>query len=154
METVRIFRERPGISSPLPAPVSAQLIGGPTAVIEIGGVRLLTDPTFDPPRTFEESGVPVVTKLRGPALFPEQLGAVDAVLLSHDLHPDNLDDAGRACLSRAAAVLTTRDGPAVYVSGDNAALAVVAQIVERAGSPETGCEAPRHRRSSSAARPR
>ncbi len=24
-------------------------IGGPTALIEVGGLRLLTDPTFDPP---------------------------------------------------------------------------------------------------------
>ena len=29
-------------------PVSVTYIGGPTALIEIGGVRLLTDPTFDP----------------------------------------------------------------------------------------------------------
>ena len=30
-------------------PVSIRLIGGPTALIEIGGFRLLTDPTFDQP---------------------------------------------------------------------------------------------------------
>jgi L-ascorbate metabolism protein UlaG (beta-lactamase superfamily) len=28
---------------------SITYIGGPTALIEIGGMRLLTDPTFDPP---------------------------------------------------------------------------------------------------------
>ncbi len=29
------------------------LIGGPTVLIEIGGVRLLTDPTFDEPGTYQ-----------------------------------------------------------------------------------------------------
>jgi hypothetical protein len=29
--------------------VSVQAIGGPTAIIEIGGLRVITDPTFDPP---------------------------------------------------------------------------------------------------------
>jgi hypothetical protein len=31
------------------------LLGGPTAVIEVGGYRLLTDPTFDPPSDYELS---------------------------------------------------------------------------------------------------
>jgi hypothetical protein len=31
------------------------LVGGPTAVIEVGGYRLLTDPTFDPPSDYELS---------------------------------------------------------------------------------------------------
>ena len=30
-------------------PVSIQLIGGPAALLEIGGLRLLTDPAFDAP---------------------------------------------------------------------------------------------------------
>ena len=29
--------------------LTALLVGGPTAVLEYGGLRLLTDPTFDPP---------------------------------------------------------------------------------------------------------
>jgi L-ascorbate metabolism protein UlaG (beta-lactamase superfamily) len=29
------------------------LIGGPTALIEIDGFRLLTDPTFDPPGDYQ-----------------------------------------------------------------------------------------------------
>ena len=28
------------------------LIGGPTALIEVDGYRLLTDPTFDPPNDY------------------------------------------------------------------------------------------------------
>jgi L-ascorbate metabolism protein UlaG (beta-lactamase superfamily) len=33
------------------SPVRITLIGGPTALIEIDGFRLLTDPTFDAPRS-------------------------------------------------------------------------------------------------------
>jgi hypothetical protein len=29
--------------------VAVRYLGGPTALLEIGGLRLLTDPTFDPP---------------------------------------------------------------------------------------------------------
>ncbi len=32
------------------------LIGGPTLLIEVNGVRLLTDPTFDPAGTRYEQG--------------------------------------------------------------------------------------------------
>ena len=35
---------------------------------------------------------------------------IDAVLLSHDHHADNLDDGGRAYLTRAPLTLTTRAG--------------------------------------------
>ena len=165
------------------------LVGGPTALLEYGGLRLLTDPTFDPPRTYERDAAPTLRKLAGPALTAEQIGDVDAVLLSHDHHEDNLDEGGRAFLPRAGRVLTTGAGaerlggnavglqpwdttqvgevavtavpaqhgpdgtdhitgpvigfvleyeglPRVYVSGDNAAVRVVQQIVERLGAME------------------
>ncbi|HYG68548.1 MAG TPA: MBL fold metallo-hydrolase, partial [Anaeromyxobacteraceae bacterium] len=83
-------------------------VGGPTALIEVGGFRLLTDPTFDPAGTRFR----LTTKLAGPALEPGALGRIDAVLLSHDQHPDNLDAAGREVLSRAGVVLTTPAGAA------------------------------------------
>lgn len=166
-------------------------IGGPTALIEIGGVRLLTDPTFDPPGDYL-AGSRVLTKTAGPALSADELGPVDAVLLSHDQHADNLDRSGREYLARVPLVLSTAaaqermdanvralpnwesielprpDGgrlritglpalhgpegsehlvgevsgfalsgeglPSVYVSGDNASLAVVRSIVDRLGS--------------------
>jgi L-ascorbate metabolism protein UlaG (beta-lactamase superfamily) len=86
-------------------------IGGPTALIEFGGWRLLTDPTFDPAGGKYSFGLGTGSvKLTAPALGPEELGAIDAVLLSHDHHDDNLDAAGRALLPRAGAVITTAPG--------------------------------------------
>lgn len=82
------------------------LIGGPTALIEVEGFRLLTDPTFDAPRTYQLPHVKL-EKLSGPALTAEAIGEVDAVLLSHDQHADNLDDSGRQYLAKAKRVLTT-----------------------------------------------
>lgn len=82
------------------------LIGGPTALIEAGGFRLLTDPTFDGPGEYQLPYV-TLTKTSGPALTSEQVGDVDAVLLSHDQHFDNLDHAGRAYAMQAARLFTT-----------------------------------------------
>jgi len=84
------------------------LVGGPTALLEIGTLRLLTDPTFDPPGTFPWAVT--LTKNTGPALTREQVGAVNAVLLSHDQHADNLDRSGREFLSAASTVWTTPAG--------------------------------------------
>jgi L-ascorbate metabolism protein UlaG (beta-lactamase superfamily) len=86
-------------------------IGGPTVLIEVGGWRLLTDPTFDPPgrRYFFGWGT-VSRKLAGPAIAATDLAPIDAVLLSHDHHGDNLDPAGRAVLPLAGVVVTTASG--------------------------------------------
>ncbi|MFE9694232.1 MBL fold metallo-hydrolase, partial [Micromonospora sp. NPDC005806] len=46
----------------------------------------------------------------GPAVQPSALGPLDAVLLSHDHHADNLDDAGRAILPTATTVITIQAG--------------------------------------------
>jgi L-ascorbate metabolism protein UlaG (beta-lactamase superfamily) len=83
-------------------------IGGPTALLELGGLRLLTDPTFDPPGAEYRAGSYVLRKTMGPALAPEALGRIDAVLLSHDHHFDNLDGSGRALLARVPRVLAPR----------------------------------------------
>jgi L-ascorbate metabolism protein UlaG (beta-lactamase superfamily) len=86
-------------------------VGGPTTLIEIDGRRLLTDPTFDPPgRRYSFGWGASSRKLAGPAVPAEEIGAIDAVLLTHDHHGDNLDDAGRALLPSAGAVLTTGSG--------------------------------------------
>src|SRR3979411_639109 len=82
------------------------LIGGPTALIEIDGFRLLTDPTFDAPGAYQLPHVKL-EKLTGPALGANDVGDVDAVLLSHDQHSDNLDHSGKDFLRQAKRVLTT-----------------------------------------------
>ena len=89
--------------------VKVTLIGGPTALIEVGGFRLLTDPTFDSPGEYKLPHV-TLTKVSGPALTAEQVGAADAVLLSHDQHADNLDNAGKTYAMRAPRLLTTQAG--------------------------------------------
>jgi L-ascorbate metabolism protein UlaG (beta-lactamase superfamily) len=90
-----------------PPDLAVTLTGGPTAVLEVGGQRLLVDPTFDPPGDYPLGGGRTLTKTLPAALGAADVGAVDAVLLSHDQHPDNLDTAGRALLAEAPLVLTT-----------------------------------------------
>jgi L-ascorbate metabolism protein UlaG (beta-lactamase superfamily) len=86
-------------------------IGGPTALIEIGGWRLLTDPTFDAPGRKYSFGLGTSShKLAGPAIPAADLPPIDAVLLTHDHHDDNLDDAGRALLPSAGTIVTTTSG--------------------------------------------
>jgi L-ascorbate metabolism protein UlaG (beta-lactamase superfamily) len=86
-------------------------IGGPTALIEVGGWRILTDPTLDAPgRRYNFGWGTSSKKLAGPAVAADGLGAIDAVLLSHDHHEDNLDPAGRALLPSAGTVVTTQSG--------------------------------------------
>lgn len=178
-------------------PVPVRLFGGPTALFEYGGLRFLTDPTFDAPREYRQPGGSL-TKTTPAAATPAELGEVDVVLLSHDEHPDNLDEAGRALLAHIPLTLTTpagarrlgngadgladwesielerpgggtvlvtgvpaihgpgprhevepitgpvvgfvltgQDLPTVYVSGDNASLAAVAEIAGHFGPVDT-----------------
>ncbi len=85
------------------------LIGGPTVLIEYGPFRLLTDPTFDPPGLYRETPVRF-EKTSGPAIPVDEIGRLDAILLSHDQHLDNLDASGRALLPSAGKVYTTKAG--------------------------------------------
>jgi L-ascorbate metabolism protein UlaG (beta-lactamase superfamily) len=86
-------------------------VGGPTVLVEVAGWRLMVDPTFDPPGRRYSFGLGASsTKLVGPAVGAEGLLPLDAVLLTHDHHADNLDDAGRALLPGAGTVLTTVAG--------------------------------------------
>jgi L-ascorbate metabolism protein UlaG (beta-lactamase superfamily) len=84
---------------------AAMVVGGPTTVLDIGGLRIVSDPTFDAPGPHG-----YLTKTAGPAVTEEQLGSADLVLVSHDNHADNLDDRGRALALAAPLVLTTRSG--------------------------------------------
>lgn len=85
-------------------------IGGPTVLIEVGGLRMLTDPTFDPAGAEIRIGAYSLTKTEGPAIGAGSIGHLDAVLLSHDHHFDNLDGSGRLTLDAADRVLTTEAG--------------------------------------------
>jgi len=87
--------------------VPVTVFGGPTALIEYVGLRMLTDPTFDAPGDYELGLGLVLTKTAPSATSAEAVGQVDVVLLSHDQHPDNLDNSGRAYLQDVPVVLTT-----------------------------------------------
>lgn len=89
--------------------IKLTLIGGPTVLIEIAGFRLLTDPTFDAPTDYP-SGAVTLSKTTGPAIAAADIGRIDAVLLSHDQHLDNLDRAGRDFLPKAGVTLVTPVG--------------------------------------------
>jgi L-ascorbate metabolism protein UlaG (beta-lactamase superfamily) len=82
------------------------LVGGPTAILSYGGLRWLTDPTLSPPGEYPGG----LVKTAAPALPADEIGPIDAVLLSHDHHADNLDPAGRAWLPSAGRVFTTVEG--------------------------------------------
>ncbi|MEN0054275.1 MAG: MBL fold metallo-hydrolase [Mucilaginibacter sp.] len=90
------------------SPLKVTYIGGPTVIIEIGNFKIMTDPTLDPEGTTVESKLLVEKKLSGPALIPHQY--IDAVLLSHDQHFDNLDNSGREFLKKVGITLTTVEG--------------------------------------------
>ncbi|MET8650297.1 MULTISPECIES: MBL fold metallo-hydrolase [Nocardia] len=163
--------------------VEALLVGGPTLRLRYAGLTWLTDPTFDTPGDYP--GPVTLHKIAGPAIGPDEVGAVDVVLLSHDQHADNLDTSGRAFLDRVDTVLSTADAasrldgvralenwetvtigaaqvtgvpalhgppgcepvtgvvtgfvlradgePTVYISGDNASVDLVQEIVARVG---------------------
>ncbi len=86
-------------------------------LIEVGGVRLLTDPVLDPAGSAFDYGLYRLEKTSPVSVTPEQLGRIDAVLLSHEQHGDNLDRAGRELLSNVPRVLTTPAGASVLGGG-------------------------------------
>ena len=82
-----------------------------TMLLEIGTLRLLTDPVFDSAGGKYSFGWGTgSTKLTNAPVSTESLGHIDAVLLSHDHHEDNLDKAGRTFLPKVKRVLTTTSG--------------------------------------------
>jgi len=86
-------------------------IGTATILLEIGSIRILTDPVFDPPGGNYYFGYGTSSrKLTAPAIQPKDLGKINTILISHDHHEDNLDRAGRALLPLAREVLTTSAG--------------------------------------------
>lgn len=93
--------------------------GTATTLLEVGGVRFLTDPVFDPNGTKHDFGFGFgSTKEYATAESEDAIGPVDAVLLSHDQHGDNLDARGRDVLARAPRVITTRSAVRRLRAGD------------------------------------
>ncbi|OOF94301.1 hypothetical protein ASPCADRAFT_51943 [Aspergillus carbonarius ITEM 5010] len=85
-------------------------IGTATAILEINGINMITDPFFSPAGT----SFPITSNFSldvddDPALRLDQLPIIEAVLLSHEDHVDNLDDLGRRLLD-GRRVFTTVDG--------------------------------------------
>ena len=56
------------------APLRITYIGGPTALIEVGPLRLLTDPTFDPAGTEYPTPAYTLVKSQPPAVPAEAVG--------------------------------------------------------------------------------
>jgi L-ascorbate metabolism protein UlaG (beta-lactamase superfamily) len=81
--------------------LAISVLGGPTTVVDISGLRVIIDPTFEAP-----GPQGYLTKTAGPAVASAALGDVDVVLISHDEHPDNLDGEGRRVALAAPRVLT------------------------------------------------
>ena len=82
-------------------------LGGPTAVLEWAGLRIITDPTFDAPQRYVEEGESTLVKTAGPALSRADVGSVDLVLLSHHGHKDNLDWEGLELIATGPRTLST-----------------------------------------------
>lgn len=82
-------------------------IGTATTVVTLGSFTLLTDPNFlhRGQRAYLGWGLSS-RRLTDPAIGPEDLPRLDAVLLSH-LHGDHFDRVSKARLDRAVPVLST-----------------------------------------------
>jgi L-ascorbate metabolism protein UlaG (beta-lactamase superfamily) len=89
-------------------PFHATYVGGPTAILEIDGLRIMTDPTLDPAGTVYVLPTLTVEKTKGPAI--DDIGKIDIVLLSHDQHWDNFDHAGRQLVKEVSKTFTTVAG--------------------------------------------
>jgi L-ascorbate metabolism protein UlaG (beta-lactamase superfamily) len=74
-------------------------------------------------------------KLSGPAVAAADIGPIDAVLLTHDHHADNLDDAGRHLLPDAGDVVTTIAGSRRVGVAARGLAAWEATRLEHAGRP-------------------
>jgi hypothetical protein len=77
------------------------VVGGSTVVIDVGGLRFVSDPTFDNPTDYGG-----LRRTRGPAIAAADVADADVVLVSHADHIDNLDASGRAFALRAPRLLT------------------------------------------------
>jgi L-ascorbate metabolism protein UlaG (beta-lactamase superfamily) len=101
----------PGPDEPAPRSGSLRLtyVGHATVLIELDGVRILTDPWL------RRRLGPL--RRRGLVLSPADLGDVDAVLVSHP-HPDHFDRASLRAISGSPSLVVPRGlGPAAGRTG-------------------------------------
>lgn len=89
---------------------SLTFVGTATTVLRLGDFTLLTDPNFlhRGQRAYLGKGL-WSRRLTDPAMLPEELPDLDAVVLSH-LHGDHFDRVARRRLSRDQPVMTTTAG--------------------------------------------
>lgn len=83
-------------------------VGGPTAILEWAGLRIVTDPTFDAPQVYDDPDESTLVKTVGPGVAREDLGPVDLVLLSHHGHKDNLDWEGLELIAAGPVTLSNQ----------------------------------------------
>jgi L-ascorbate metabolism protein UlaG (beta-lactamase superfamily) len=77
-------------------------VGHSTHLIGVAGARFLTDPWFFDP------AFGALAHARGPAAPPEEIGPLDAVLVTHD-HPDHADRAAMDRLEKKCAIVATSE---------------------------------------------
>ncbi|KAF0319416.1 zn-dependent hydrolases of the beta-lactamase [Colletotrichum asianum] len=73
-------------SSRFEGKVSVTFIGTATAIIDIDGIRFLTDPFFSPAESFVQSRNVTLKVHENPALNLWDLPPIDAILLGHEDH--------------------------------------------------------------------
>jgi L-ascorbate metabolism protein UlaG (beta-lactamase superfamily) len=91
---------------------AAMVVGGPTTVLDLGGLRVVSDPTFDAPGPHG-----YLTKTAVPAVHGPEDGERDAD--------------GFVNCEVIGFILSGHDLPTIYVSGDNASIQTVAEIARR-----------------------
>jgi L-ascorbate metabolism protein UlaG (beta-lactamase superfamily) len=98
------------MSSSWKSEINITHIGTATAILNIDDINFLTDPFFSPAGTKWDVGSEKPLEVtETPAMGLHDLPVIDAVLLSHENHPDNLDELGRQLLD-GRRVFTTPDG--------------------------------------------
>lgn len=104
----------------LSMPIRLTYLGGPTYLLEVGQFRLVTDPGFDPQGSEKSEGPGhLLTKVMDAPIPVDKLGPIDAVLLSHAQHLDNLDNEGRRLLALVGTTITTPDSAKMNLPGTN-----------------------------------
>lgn len=99
-----------GRAGPAPAPgdvASLTFVGTATAVLNLGGITLLTDPNFLHQGQRVHLGYGLFSKRRTePAMQPRDLPGLDGIVLSH-LHGDHFDRVAKKALDHALPIVTT-----------------------------------------------